>query len=398
MITSELSRQARKYPPRLSKMHASLQTLDNVDRDEWDTLVSDTDFFHSYEWLSSLDHAYSRAELLTVGDSNGLLTGVPLWNGDTGSGLFSATTQFGTLPGPWNRSFLWLGARRATHSEMPCIAGARRAAAWATLLSAARQCAERRACAGVIVPYVPLAHALEVAATVKSAEVLLHSAEASQRVPTDGLAGMLASRSALHRRRVQAELDAFERFGNRIEWRQLDDDLVPIAARLIAANRSKYGSKEGEQWIRHVLSAQRRAGVARSAIAAVARRGDRLTAISVFYRFRGALYGRYFGSDYAVTDNDFRYFVLSYYAPLDYASAHGMTHCQLSISALDAKIRRGAVVEPLAAIVLLCGPERLDRRALDKHNARFTQDMRRRYTRHLSDAWESIDESGRLLA
>lgn len=139
--------------------------------------------------------------------------------------------------------------------------------------------------------------------------------------------------------------------------------------------------------MRRMLAGQRRSGVLDDAVAAIARRDDRVCALTIFYRFGSVLHTRYFGSDYSIDDRDYRYFVLSYYLPLNYAAGRGLKQCRLSTSALEAKVHRGGRLEPQAALVVLTGGARLDAAEVERHNARFVDDYRRRFSAHLTPDW-----------
>ncbi|RDK03222.1 hypothetical protein DLM46_08755 [Paraburkholderia lacunae] len=356
----------------------------------WDALVADSDFFHCRGWLNGLDTALGPTTVLTLHGSAGLLGGCALWDGETAPGFFCLPEFFPDVPGPWDGDFLWIGARRSTHNEIPCVVGQRRGGTLTKLLHSALALAERRGRTGIVVPYMPLAKALELACADERGRVLLHSAEARINVPSGGLQEMMGLVGTRHRWRTRDELSTFARKGNRVEWTPLTSEIEEIAARLIAQNRSKHGSSQGVEWMRRMFAGQRQSGVIKNAIAAVAYRRDQAVAVSVFYRFGQTLHLRYFGSDYAVDDNDFRYFVLCYYDPLDYAAARGISQYHLSTSSLQAKSLRGALVEPLAAVVLSVdgdGPERDD---VDRHNRQFTKRFRQQFASRLSPDWSLI--------
>lgn len=359
-----------------------------LDADEWDALVRDGDFFHSHRWLRGLDDALGPAELLTVSEPAGVTGGCALWDGEEGPGLFYLPDFFAGLPGPWHERFLWVGARRAMHNELPAARGSRRRLALGAILASALRLASERRLAGIVVPYMPLVCAREAASTCDGACVVLHSAEAVQYVPPGGFAEMLASWRSHDRVRTNTELAAFARFGNRAEETPLTTTLIEPAVRLIAATRAKYHSPQGEGWLRRLFDGQRRAGLLDQAIAMVARRDDgRMAGISVSYRFGRMLHLRYFGSDYGLTEHDFRYFTLCYYLPPDYAARQGLRQICLSISALEAKARRGALVEPLAALVAFTGGVTLSPDIVSRHNEGFAQALRRQLPSRLGPDW-----------
>ncbi|CAB3774554.1 peptidogalycan biosysnthesis protein [Paraburkholderia humisilvae] len=361
-----------------------------VGEHDWDALVSDNNFFNSHRWLASIDNALGNSEVLTVWSSSGLAAGCALWDGERVSGLFYLPDYFTDMRGPWQEPFLWLGGRRSTHNEIPCVAGERRTQYLRKLGLAAADIAARRGLAGFVSPYMPVPVALEFAGAT-GGTLLLHSAEAAAPIPSGGLPEAMAAWKSHDRVQSKAEISAFERKGNRIEWTPINENIEALAARLVAENRARYGSKQGSAWMARLLTGQRQAGVLQSAVAAVASRGDAVTALTIFYRFGEAFHARYFGCDYDLPDNDFRYFVLTYYAPVNYAAAKGLKHFRLSTSALKAKARRGARIEPLAAVVKLTGSASLEPDDVERHNNSFVGTFQREYAGHLSHEWPIVN-------
>ncbi len=368
-----------------------LPSASALDTDEWDALVADEDFFHCRGWLASLDDALGPAEVLVASGRGGLLGGCALWDGEQTSGLFHLPDFFRDVPGPWGDAFLWGGARRSTHTELPTVPGRRRHAVLRRVLAAARRIAIEKDRACVVIAYMPLRRALEAADADEHACVLLHSAEAVQPAPAGGLQAMLASWRTHDRVRSKAELAAFGRCGNRAVFTPVTPAVAESAARLIADTRAKHHSVQGEEWMRRIFDSQRRSGVLDAAVAIAAVRADgRSSAVCVSYRFGRALHVRYFGSDYSFLDNDFRYFVLCYYLPVDYAAGRGLTQCRLATSALDAKARRGASIEPLAALVLLTDRTPIDAEAVDRHNRRFAAYVHQQFPSRVSGEWSLV--------
>ncbi|THJ46002.1 hypothetical protein E9536_40360 [Burkholderia sp. LS-044] len=366
------------------------QVLTNIsatDEHSWDALVSDNNFFNSYRWLTSLDNALGRTDVLTVRSAAGLVAGCALWAGERTPGLFSLPDYFKNISGPWHEPFLWLGGRRSTHNEIPCVAGTRRRRCLQHLGQVATELAMQRGCAGIVMPYMPLSAAQEFSEAIDGT-LLLHSAEAAAPIPAGGLPEAMMAWKRHDRVQGKAEICAFERNGNHIEWTPIDEHIELIAARLVAQNRARYGSRQGEAWMARMFNGQRTAGALQSAVAAISRRGDEVTALTVFYRFGETFHARYFGCNYEIADKDFRYFVLTYYAPINYAANNGLKFLRLSTSALKAKIRRGAKIEPLAAVIKLTNPAKLNFFAIDKHNKSFIDEFRREYAGHLSREWE----------
>lgn len=161
--------------PSVDVVTSLLLSSARLDVHEWDALVVDEDFFHCHGWLNALDDALGPAGVIVARGDAGLLGGCAIWDGEREPGLFHLPDFFPDVRGPWSRAFLWIGARRSTHNELPAVQGWRRLAALRAVLSAARDLATARQCAGAIVPYMPLARALEAARICPDARVLLHS-------------------------------------------------------------------------------------------------------------------------------------------------------------------------------------------------------------------------------
>ncbi|MDC9590384.1 peptidogalycan biosysnthesis protein [Xenorhabdus sp. XENO-10] len=368
-----------------------VSSIEHIDRHEWDALVSDNDFFHSHGWLGGLDYALGKGDVFTLYGNTGLLGGCALWDGEDQSGLFYLPDYFPGLEGPWQQPFLWGGARRSTHNEIPCVQGEHRGETLSTIAEMLAQLAGNRGYYATIMPFMPLQQALEVVRYYPHARVLMHSGEATISVPAGGLGSQLQQLRSHQRVRTNAELATFSRLGNRVEWCQLDDYLLEAAVKLIANNRGKYGSHQGIDWMQRIFDGQKKSSVIDAAIAAVAKRDKQILGVTIFYRFGETLHARYYGSNYQIDDNDFRYFVLTYYYSLDYAAKNGIRECRLSISALRAKTRRGAKIEPLAALLLFENTAPLSISECKDYNHLFYQHYQQQFGTHLTHDWALLN-------
>ena len=383
MISNPLS------PPRYAM--PKIVTTSHLDKHAWDALVADDDFFHCHGWLSGLDYAIGGEEILALYSNSGLLGGCALWPGETEPGLFYLHDFFPGLRGPWDDEFIWGGARRSTHNEIPCIYGHHRAESLASIAAALADLAARRHKTAAVIPYMPLRRALEIKSCYPHARVLMHSAEAAIPVTSDGLGSLLSHVNGHQRTNIKAELAAFSRKGVQLECHPLSECLFEVAAKLIASTRDKYGSPQGAEWVHRLLDGQKKSSVTDTAITILAKSADKVVGISILYRFGKKMHIRYFGADYILNNHDFRYFVLAYYYPLDYAAKHGFTQCRLSISALKAKTLRGALLEPLAALLLFPGTPDLRNEDCERYNRAFLHTYQSQYAKYLNSDWEFIN-------
>ncbi|KRR29858.1 peptidogalycan biosysnthesis protein [Bradyrhizobium retamae] len=381
------------FPFRSDASHAFCsgvsQKLSDMDEHEWDALVSDDNFYNSYRWLRGLEHSLGATDVLSVHGSAGLVAACTLWEGDQSPGMFFLQDCMAGVRGPWQEGFLWLGGRRNTHNEIPCIQGRRRHQALAELGRCALEYAQQRGYAGFVMPYMPYQAAVEFADAIGGA-VVLHSAQASLEVPDTGLAGMMASWRAHDRNQTKSEIAAFRRMGSRVEWGVPDELDDSVAADLITQNRSRYGGMQDREWVQGILAGQRKSGVSYFGAAAVSKRDEDMTALAIFYRFGATLHLRYFGANYSLDLNDYRYFVLCYYEPLNYAAANGLTKLRLSTSALRAKVNRGAKIEPQALVVKCADEQQICHSEAKRHNHRMLREYQDKFPGHLSRDWELV--------
>ncbi|WP_342734469.1 hypothetical protein [Bradyrhizobium sp. B117] len=369
---------------------AVTEGLCGFDEHEWDALVGDNNFYNSYRWLRALEHSFGATDVLAVRGPAGVVAACTVWEGDQSPGLFFLPDCMAGIPGPWQQSFLWLGGRRNTHNEIPCIQGRRRCEALGEFGRSALNYAQERGYTGVVMPYMPYPAAVEFAEHI-GGTVVLHSAEAYLEVPHTGVTGMMARSCAHDRNQSRSEVAAFRRAGGKIGWasaEELDDSIV---ADLITQNRSRHGSTQGRDWMERILAGQRKAGVSQFGAAAISECNNEITGLAVFYRFGTALHLRYFGADYSRDLKDYRYFVLCYYEPLDYAAARGLTTLRLSTSSLRAKVNRGAKIEPQAIVIKSVGEQHICDSDVKRHNLRMTREYQDQFAGHLCRDWELVE-------
>jgi hypothetical protein len=84
---------------------------------------------------------------------------------------------------------------------------------------------------------------------------------------------------------------------------------------------------------------------------------DRLVGLALAYRWRDTLYLRSVGFDYAALRDAYEYFNLVYYEPIRWAAGNGVRKMHFGVEAYDAKVRRGAVLQPLWAVLTSTAPQ-----------------------------------------
>ncbi|GAA2598397.1 peptidogalycan biosysnthesis protein [Streptomyces axinellae] len=335
----------------------------------WDALVGPDNFYQSHRWLRGVELAHGPDPVLTAWDGNRLVGAVPTWPGEGNEpGLFSLPEMFPDLDTSWSPRYLWLGTRRSVYNELLCARGPIRAEVLQQLLHGALAMAERDGRDGVVLPYLAGDDARELAHLHPRARALLHDADANIDISVGGVAEQLHHASRRDRARRRAELRAPGRTGTTLTWLPLDEGAESEAARLIAQNRQRYGSSAGQEWMDRSFAAQEESGALGRAVGCFALRDGHPLAVTVCYAHHDRLYARYFGFDYAHAKPSGEYFALNYGALIDYAAACGFRRVRLAVSAQQVKVRRGARLAPLAAVVLPAEGEVRTEEAVAAHN------------------------------
>lgn len=368
-----------------------------VERAQWDSLVHETNFYQSYRWLLSLDIAQGATPVVVARrvHDHKLVGGMPIWHGP-GSGcddLFRLPTFFPDVPGPWCHDFLWIGSRRSVLNDIVCTRGESRRVTLATLMRHAYRIAAESRAAGVVAPYLPLATARELAAAQPGAHIMVHDADATIAVPPGGFEELMALASRSDRHTWRRELRAFFEDGNTVTWTAVTDDVIEIAAVLIANTRARYGNHTGPDTLRRAFAAQRASGALDQAVAALCLRNDRPIGISIFYRHGQQLYGRYTGFDYAHLTPTFQYFVLCYYEAVRWAAINNVNRLRVAVSAPEAKVKRAAKLSPLVAVVLPLNGHQLDEHAIRDHNVNCVKRWQDKFGQHgnsLTADWQQL--------
>lgn len=366
---------------------SALRTAAAIRAEQWDGLVDIGEMFGSHEWVRHLEEAGGTDPVLACRVEGTLAAAVPMWSADQSQGrLFDLTSLRRDIDGAWTQPWIWLGARRSVHNTLPCTSGPHRARVQASVLDVAARRAATSGMAGVIMPYMPVRAAHELAASDTDAHVLLHAAEATVAVPAGGGEAVVARARGHHnRKRRRQEWSAFREAGFTIEEAELET-VAEEAAELITHTRQKHGSRDGSEWMRRVLAAQSRVGLTDRAVALVCRRSTRMTAVAVCYRHGQTLHGRYYGARNSLDARSPVYFIMTSHVPVSYAAAAGLTTVNLATSSLEAKTRRGAQLDPLAAVVVPVS-HTIDDTQVFTHNQRFVANYRSRFASALSPSW-----------
>lgn len=350
---------------------------------DWDRQVTEGDLFCSYAWLRHLDEVSAPHSAVVVWRGKRLVAAMPFWEPGRGEGdLFELSGFFPELPEIALARMLWAGTRRSVRNGVVCETGPSRHSDLKYLLAAVLDHALAARYDGVIIPYITVDAAEELVASHPRAQLLLHSADATVYISQYGPDGLGQSRSGHNRKRRRREIRDFFAAGHSVLWTRLTADVAAEVAPLVANVRSKHGGGGGVDWMNQVFETQRKFGLDESAAVLMCRRDGVLVATAVCYRHADALHGRYFGAVESAGRVGSPYFYTTCHAPVVYAARAGLRRVHLSTSSLEAKARRGATLEPLAAVLLM--RDEPDVASIDFHNRKFANEYRNRFAGHLS--------------
>jgi predicted N-acyltransferase len=215
------------------------------------------------------------------------------------------------------------------------------------IVDALDELAVRRGVATSCVVYLPEGSdpPFEAALAGAGYQPALVGADARLEVRWPDFEGYIASFRSRRRHSIRRDVLRFERAGCTVEVggaELLRDEL----AHLQAATQAKYGQRmdpsRTARWYAKV-----RAQLGAYARVSMARRGEDVLGIGVFYESGGELYARALGFDYGLLGAEAAYFSVTFYGPIRYAITAGLRRIHYGIEAYEAKLERGCGLHPL---------------------------------------------------
>lgn len=332
---------------------------------DWDLLAEHSSFIAARRFLATVDGG--DAFRVEVRDGDRLRAAVPGWIADGSGHEFLEPTRLLAELDVGDGPHVMVGAPWGFVAEILGHVGDRRAIA--ALCEALREHAESRRAAGVVALYLD-DRSLALLAGQHVAPVLL-GFDAVIDVP-DGFERWLADLPRHRRGRVRAELRAFERAGLTMSIAHDERsirELVPI----LCASEARHGHTLPPDVLEAALLRQREHCGAAFRIFAARDGSGRMVAGATAFVDRHALHMRICGVDRERAGAAFEYFHVCYYAPLRQAAALGCTQVRLGMESYEAKLLRGARLEPRWAVEL--GGRAWDRRAVAAWNHRALAEL-----------------------
>jgi predicted N-acyltransferase len=151
--------------------------------------------------------------------------------------------------------------------------------------------------------------------------------------------------TANRRRSAKREIRQFHGSGFKVSIGKLSE-WYEEAGPLLSNLMNRYGARlTPEQMTRYL--ANQAAVLDDESVVFLCHQSGNLVGFSLFYDWAGTLYGRVCGLDYDRAGSNAEYFNLAYYLPIRYAIEQGLRSIRFGIKSYDAKLMRGAKLEPL---------------------------------------------------
>ncbi len=343
--------------------------FDGVPPDVWRSFDSAGGLYTSRRFMAALESVEpadgTTARLLVARDPDGTTAALPVFDvaKETG-GRYDPLTLLRSIdadcPPPPSGATVLLGGRAGYENRFllsPGMAPPPRRRAVRALVEAAIRPADGPAAHTWSMPYLDSGGAAEFrAALPETGEIALTAADTVLDIPQDGLDGYLAGLPSKRRIEARREMRAFAASGCTTHLAPLREVHGELAG-LLARRLGKYGQQEDEAALERVLAGYGKV-FGDDALVLLARSAGRAVAYVSLYRWRDTLYARSWGSESSQGAREAAlYFNLVYYEPVSRAPELGVRSIHYGIMAYEAKVRRGARLEPRWTAVHSAGLE-----------------------------------------
>lgn len=341
-----------------------VSSLHKLSSGEWEELTRGLGLFLSRPYLLAIEEATdTRPMYLTARDGWGqLVGGLPcyLWDGSPDPGM--DTYEPYRIGARWRlsrraREALWrptlvVGSRSGYQTPL-AVRGGRDldgGLVVARLATEVAQLAEGLGAQSVGWMWLrPTAASQLLPSLRRSEDLVLAGPSCSIPIRWSSFDGYLRHLSSQRRRSARRELELFSVSGMTIEQARLSECLEEVAP-LGASLQRRYGHEVSAAELAKELSFQAR-HLDQASVVLLCRRGGRLVAFTLLYRWDDTLYARLAGFDYEHVAGSAAYFNLAFYQPIRLAIETGATSLHLGMASWQAKALRGAEFEPQWIVV-----------------------------------------------
>lgn len=328
-------------------------SLDQFSQQEWDGLLPSSAFYGSYSWQRAVQRheAFSVRYVAARDESGCLLAALPLYTAATAprERQFDPATIFGTAGNGDFYPAAVVGVRAGYSTHFPCLPESATQAGrvvMAALLDRCQQEARRGAARSLSLLYLPedvLARATEVLpGTVR---VIPAGADAVLRVNWHSFDDYQDGWPRNRRRGIARDIAAFQDSGCVLSRGRFADHYGEMAP-LLASLQARYGALDSLPIIRQRLAEQAQI-LDERAVCFFCWKRSAMVAFALFYEWEYELYARVVGFDYEALPEDSRaYFSILFYEPIRFAIANKVRAIHYGRGTTEAKVRRGATLEP----------------------------------------------------
>ena len=347
-----------------------VDSLRTIDSDAWERLTANDSLYVSYPYLRYVEtHPDFIPQYLIAENGRGRIVGaLPVYSTlGGGSPFYNHFSVFiePSSTGSNETSEAWfpalLGGTRAGYDNKvivdPSLDGPDRHKVLGELLRAFDEVAGERQVKSSALMYLDRNALAEIRPWLADDSlVLLTDADARLNIQWEGFEAYLSWLPKRRRYNARREIARFEARGFEVSNGRLSEwykDAGPLQANLVR----KYGATVTSDEMTMHLEEQARVLDDASVVFLCQLDGD-LVGFSLAYERGSTLYFRTCGFDYERTGSYAEYFNLVYYLPIRYAIENGFSAIRFGPDSYEAKVLRGAQLEPLWSIV--AGPDGRD--------------------------------------
>lgn len=333
-----------------------VDSIREVDPAEWDGLAGAVSVYSSHAWLTFAE-AYGdcRPRYLLMHTGDRLTAALPTFEFDADVPRYydPAFLFAPALSGPRAGRPLLLGGTRQGYATEALLAADLPAARRTDLLSAlVAQLRTRGSDGGLAALLYVTDEFLDLLLPVLAEDdlVVMLDARALLAVDPDGLIGYRRRVTGNTSARMRKEMRRFQHAGCAVEVRRLSECHEQLGA-LAAQVAQRYGRSTSaeEEGARFAAQADSVDDLTRVILA---RRGPQVVGFTQFLTWRSTMHGRVHGLDDSMARSAALYYNLTYYHAIEYAAEHHFSQIDLGCDSYEAKVRRGARLEPLWGVVL----------------------------------------------
>lgn len=333
--------------------------IDAVGQADWEAVSAGCSLYSSYPWLRAVeDHGDAETRYLAVRSGHRLLGALPVYRFDDTAPPFYDPARLFSLP-DWapvarlTRPLLVGGTRDGYVTEAllrPDLAPVVARQVLGLLVDRFRAMARAAGGWGELLYLTePTARAMSPLLGRQDQLVTL-DARARLRLDGGGFDGYLRGLSRNRRTAIRREIRQFTASGCESSVARLSEChrvLGPLSAQFLR----KYGHQmTAEQETRRL--AEQAAALDDLSTVLLAAHGGRVVGFALFFRWGDTLYSRSVGFDDELARPAALYFNLVFYRAVEFASERGIRVIDYGCDAFEAKVNRGALLEPLSGMLL----------------------------------------------